>query len=59
MRDLRYFLEEDAWGKEWVSKFFEAEFADEPVSEPEAEPVLDDHPFEPWDQEAEEQRAGN
>ncbi|MBM4326348.1 MAG: hypothetical protein FJ118_04205 [Deltaproteobacteria bacterium] len=58
MKDLRYFLEEDPWGKEWVSKFFEADYADEPVSEPQADPVLDDDPFEPWDEEPNERRAG-
>ncbi|MFH0822581.1 MAG: AAA family ATPase, partial [Pseudomonadota bacterium] len=29
--DLRAFLEEDRWGQEWVSRFFRADFADEPV----------------------------
>ncbi len=31
--DLRYFLEEDEWGRDWVSKFFRAEFADDPLPE--------------------------
>lgn len=31
--DLRYFLEENPWGREWVTKFFRADFADEPLPE--------------------------
>ncbi len=31
--DLRSFLEEDPWGRDWVSKFFRADFADEPLPE--------------------------
>ena len=31
--DLRSFLEEDAWGRDWVAKFFRADFADEPLPE--------------------------
>ncbi len=31
--DLRCFLEEDAWGQDWVSKFFRADFADDPLPE--------------------------
>jgi hypothetical protein len=30
-RDLRHFLEEDPWGRDWVEKFFRAEFADDPL----------------------------
>jgi hypothetical protein len=30
---LRCFLEEDPWGRSWVSKFFRADFADDPVPE--------------------------
>lgn len=30
---LRTFLEEDPWGRDWVSRFFRAEHADEPVPE--------------------------
>lgn len=33
VQDLRYFLEEDAWGRDWVSKFFRADFADDPIPE--------------------------
>lgn len=31
--DLRSFLEENPWGREWVTKFFRADFADEPLPE--------------------------
>lgn len=31
VRDLRFFLEEDAWGQNWVAKFFQAEHADDPL----------------------------
>ncbi len=31
--DLRCFLEDDPWGRSWVSKFFSADFADDPVPE--------------------------
>ncbi|MFA6221206.1 MAG: AAA family ATPase [Desulfomonilaceae bacterium] len=31
--DLRSFLEEDPWGRDWVAKFFRADFADEPLPE--------------------------
>ncbi len=30
-QDLRYFLEENAWGQDWVSNFFRADYADEPI----------------------------
>jgi hypothetical protein len=32
VKDLRYFLEEDSWGQDWVNKFFRADYADEPLS---------------------------
>jgi predicted ATPase len=31
IRSLREFLEHDPWGQEWVSSFFRADFADEPL----------------------------
>lgn len=31
--ELRSFLEEDPWGRDWVSGFFKADFADEPLPE--------------------------
>ncbi|MCX5872157.1 MAG: AAA family ATPase [Deltaproteobacteria bacterium] len=33
INDLRYFLEEDSWGRDWVTKFFRADFADDPLPE--------------------------
>jgi predicted ATPase len=56
--DLRYFLEDDAWGQDWVSKFFRADFADEPLPEPTEEAKQsDDSYFGAWDKETEEQPA--
>ncbi|MGC8657914.1 MAG: AAA family ATPase [Desulfomonilaceae bacterium] len=33
VKDLRYFLEDDEWGRDWVSKFFRADYADDPLPE--------------------------
>ncbi len=40
--DLRHFLEEDQWGRNWVDKFFRADFADDPLPKfyPEAKESL-------------------
>jgi hypothetical protein len=34
VKDLRYFLEEDAWGQEWVAKFFRTDYALEEAEPP-------------------------
>jgi hypothetical protein len=38
IKTLRHFLEEDAWGRDWVSEFFRADHADEPLPEFKEEP---------------------
>lgn len=35
--ELRDFLERDTWGREWVSRFFQADHADEPLPETDEE----------------------
>jgi len=55
--ELRYFLEEDPWGQEWVNSFFRADFADEPL--PEIKPLprqSDDYYYSSF--EREEQQPG-
>jgi predicted ATPase len=56
--DMRYFLEEDAWGQQWVDKFFRADYADEslPDLEDVSVEMLQDYEGD-WDIEPEEQRA--
>jgi predicted ATPase len=59
VHDLRYFLEEDPWGQEWINRFFRADFADEPLLEAPDEvenPV--DLAYSRWDREEREQQAG-
>lgn len=57
VKDLRYFLEEDSWGQDWVNNFFRADYADEPL------PDVPDSPHTPEDDEdssweSDERRAG-
>jgi len=57
IEDLRDFLEEDPWGQDWVSNFFRADYADEPL--PEAKFVVgesEEYNYPVW--EREEQRSG-
>lgn len=56
-KSLREFLEYDPWGQEWVSSFFRADYADEPL---ECESKirnnrLDDSRKEPWDVEVDDE----
>lgn len=49
VRELRYYLEEDPWGREWVNRFFRADHADDPLPDfVESEPVTDDD-FAAWE----------
>ena len=57
--DLRYFLEDDQWGQKWVSEFFRADFADEPIADvPEDSKQSDDDYPPSWNDESDEPRAG-
>ncbi len=59
VKDLRYFLEEDEWGQDWVTKFFRADYADEPLPEMKEEfRENEDSAYSPWDREDGEQQAG-
>ena len=58
---LRYFLEEDPWGQEWVANFFQADHADEPL--PEIKDIPENHDVEEdqhdsWEDSQERRRAG-
>ena len=56
--DLRDFLEEDPWGQDWVSSFFRADFADEPLPEPKFEArESEEYSYPVW--EREEQQPGD
>ncbi len=56
--DLRYFLEEDAWGQQWVNNFFRADFADEPLPDMEDLPIEEIHDYDnEWEFEHDEHRA--
>lgn len=54
--DLRFFLEEDPWGQDWVSKFFKADFADEqlPSLRPSAQEPDDYYYSSTWNAEGNE-----
>ncbi len=59
--ELHEFLEYDPWGREWVTKFFRADFADEPIPKfnkdaPQEPP--DDYYFSEWDRERDRRRVG-
>jgi predicted ATPase len=57
VKELRAFLEEDPWGRDWVEKFFRADYADDPLPEfkPEhREP--EDYYYSDWDRD--EQQIG-
>jgi predicted ATPase len=59
IKDLRTFLEEDSWGQDWVSKFFRADFADDPL--PEFKPVNadgDPYYYSAWARDRDEQQVG-
>jgi predicted ATPase len=59
VKDLRYFLEEDTWGQDWVASFFRADFADDPLPEMKEEMrEEDDAYYASWDRENDEQQAG-
>jgi predicted ATPase len=54
--ELRYFLEEDPWGQDWVTKFFRADQADEPLPDfASSQKSGEDVEYSPWEQENEEQ----
>ena len=56
--ELRYFLEEDPWGQDWVAKFFRADHADEPLPEIKEEPKSsEEYYYSPWEREGDEQQA--
>jgi predicted ATPase len=56
--ELRFFLEEDPWGQDWVSKFFRADHADEPLPEIKDEPKSsEEYYYSPWEREGDEQQA--
>lgn len=56
--ELRYFLEEDSWGQQWVNNFFRADYADEPLPDLEDLPVEESQDYETeWDLDHDEQRA--
>lgn len=56
--DMRYFLEEDPWGQQWVNSFFRADFADEPLPDLEDLPEMDSQDYDnEWDIEQDEQRV--
>jgi predicted ATPase len=55
-KDLRFFLEEDAWGQEWVNNFFRADYADEPLAEIQEEPEdSNDDTYYQWERDNERQ----
>lgn len=56
--EMRYFLEEDPWGQDWVTKFFRADHADEPLPEI-TEPAKsgEDYYYSPWERDNDEQPA--
>jgi len=57
VKDLRFFLEEDTWGKEWVNSFFRADYADEPLPAVSASARTPEHDEDSsW--ESDEGRAG-
>ena len=58
INELRYFLEEDSWGRNWVSKFFRAEHADDPLPDiKEEHKESDEYYYSEWDNERDEQSA--
>ena len=58
VEDLRFFLEEDPWGQDWVSKFFRADFADEPLPDIKEEYRENESSYySAWDKENDEQQA--
>jgi predicted ATPase len=58
--DLRYFLEEDEWGQDWVTKFFRADQADEPLPElTNAQKTGEDYSYSAWERETEEQHPSD
>jgi predicted ATPase len=59
VKELRYFLEEDPWGQEWVARFFRADFADEPLPAiTEEEAASEEYDDTEWEREKNEQQAG-
>lgn len=57
VKDLREFLEDDAWGQEWVNQFFRADYADEPLPAYKEEPGESNEYDYSWDKERDEQTA--
>jgi len=58
-KELRYFLEDDPWGQEWVARFFRADYADEPLPEiTEEEAASEEYYYSEWEKEKNEQQAG-
>jgi predicted ATPase len=56
-KDLRFFLEEDPWGQDWVNRFFRADHADEPLPEIKVEPHEgEEYDYPSW--ERDEHQAG-
>ena len=57
VKELRAFLEEDSWGRDWVEKFFRADYADDPLPEFKPEPrEPEDYYYSEWDRD--EQQVG-
>ncbi len=60
VRQLRHFLEEDPWGQDWVAKFFQADFADDPLPELDEElsESEEDYQEESWERPKQKRQAG-
>lgn len=59
VEELRFFLEDDPWGQEWINRFFRADYADEPLPERKVESETSEEPrFSGWERERQEQPAG-
>lgn len=50
-QDLRYFLEENAWGQDWVSNFFRADYADEPLPDYDDTSEGENNGYDSWERE--------
>ena len=58
VKDLRFFLEEDAWGQDWVAKFFRADYADDPLPEYREETrETEEYYYTAWDRETDEHQV--
>lgn len=58
--ELRYFLEEDPWGQDWVTKFFRADQADEPLPEfKNDQKPSEEVYYSPWEKESDEHHTSD